>query len=91
MDHIQLLASIIKKHKDAIKDTPPDMIAAAKILDFIEKRHVTTLNDIMKSLYRHVTREDAERIMATFVAAGVVAESQHGNQVLYTCLLKPLD
>ena len=65
-----------------------DTAAAAKILDFIEKRGVTSLSDIMRSLWRHVSKPDAERIMSTFVSAQVVSESTSGHTVLYTCMLK---
>jgi predicted HTH transcriptional regulator len=60
-----------------------DVSAANKILEFIEKRGITTKSEIMKVLWRHVARDQASRILEAFVEGKIIQESSQGNAIIY--------
>lgn len=66
-----------------------DAVAASKILEYIDKRGKATLSDIMHALWRHVTRDDAIRILSTFVEAGLLRETHQHQRVVYAPPITP--
>lgn len=61
-----------------------DATAGALLLEYIEKRGKTTLADIMRALWRHVNREDAQRLLAMFVETNMIREASAGGKTMYT-------
>ena len=57
--------------------------ASDRILKFVEMKGYASKGDMLHANWRHITSEDLDRILMTFVQAGIIAEVSRGNKILY--------
>lgn len=61
-----------------------DLVAAAeRILRFVEDRGYVSFQEIMRVQWRHVSAEDAQRILLTFIQGGLMREHSKGGKTVY--------
>lgn len=63
-----------------------DVVSMALLMEFIEKRGYTTLSDIMSHLWRHISRDDALRIIITLKESNMIDEVAQGHKTVYKWL-----
>jgi Protein of unknown function (DUF3987) len=64
-----------------------DLAAAAeRVLRQIEDRGFITFEEIMRINWRHVSMEDAQRLLLSFQRAGLVREVNRGTKVVYEAI-----
>lgn len=61
-------------------------VAADKTLEFIEKRGFASKQEMLRYLWRDVTKDDLEKILTTFREAGILSEKVVGNNILYSVI-----
>jgi hypothetical protein len=59
------------------------VVAADKVLRYLELKGFASRQELMKHLWRDVTSEDLDKILATFKEGAVVYDYQQGRQTLY--------
>lgn len=57
--------------------------AADRVLRFIENKGLASRSDILRSNWRHISSNDLDTILTTFVQGGLLLERQQGNKILY--------
>lgn len=58
-------------------------VATDKILRFLESKGFANRQEILKALWRDVTREDLDKILATLLEGAVIYEYQQGRNNMY--------
>jgi len=58
-------------------------VVADKILKFLETKGYASRSEMMKALWRHVTSEDLDKVLMTFLEAGLISERTQGGKALY--------
>lgn len=58
-------------------------LVADKVLKFLEVKGYASRHEMMKALWRHVTSEDLDKVLATFLEAGLIGERVQGSKALY--------
>ena len=58
-------------------------VATDKILRFLEAKGFANRQEILKALWRDVTREDLDKILATLLEGAVIYEYQQGRNMMY--------
>jgi hypothetical protein len=57
--------------------------AAERILRFIEDRGYATLQEIIRTQWRHASEEDIIRILSTFMQGNMIAQFSKGGKTVY--------
>ena len=57
--------------------------AADRVLRFIENKGFASRSDILRANWRHVSNNDLDTILQTFLSGGIVIERQQGNKIMY--------
>lgn len=61
-----------------------DLVSSAnRILTFIEIRGYASKDEIMRVMWRHVSSEDMDRIVESFLVGGLLAESNQGGKRVF--------
>jgi Protein of unknown function (DUF3987) len=61
-----------------------DLVSAAeRILRFIEDRGYASFQEIMRTQWRHISLEDAQRVLLTFIQGGMVVQLSKGGKTVY--------
>jgi hypothetical protein len=63
--------------------------ATSRVQTFIEKKQLTTRNEILKNLHRHVSSEDLDRILILLRSIDFIIELQQGNKTWLKYQTKP--
>ena len=58
-------------------------VVADKILRFLESKGYASRGEMMKALWRHVTSEDLDKVLATFHEAGLIGDKNIGGKTVY--------
>jgi hypothetical protein len=82
---INELVKIIESVKE---QKEPDLaVSSDKVLRYLEQRGCATRNEIQRSLWRHVVREDLDVILTVLIQAGLIEEITTSHKIVYKAVL----
>lgn len=81
-DAVKTVASNVPKVFRAVGESEL-VVAADKVLKFIEAKGFASKKELLKALWRDVTFEDLDKILASFKEGGILYEYQQGKSVMY--------
>jgi len=64
------------------------VIASDKVLKFLELKGYASKTELLRALWRDVTSEDLDKILATFKEASIVYEYQQGRKTMFALVVK---
>lgn len=59
------------------------VVASDRVLRYLELKGYATRNEILKACWRHISGQDLDTVLVTFVQAGIIMERHAGNVVKY--------
>jgi hypothetical protein len=63
-------------------------VAADNVLQFLEKKGYASFSETLRANWRHVSKDDLEKIFQTFLQAGLIRERTRGKTIMYEAVVQ---